>query len=136
MAAAGQKWTEPASGIDFAAMKAGGGSADWPFGQAPRFSDGQVQNLTQTLAIVRYLGKKHKLYGDNIVEEAQIDQVLDGIHDWNGKYGPACFLWHVRYVFCVRFANHVGRWSIGELFSWPLTGPENARYSGSAQKKP
>jgi len=55
--------------------------ATLPYGQIPYFKDETVQ-IPQTQAIVRYLGRKHNLYGSSLAENAQIDVVLEGIVDF------------------------------------------------------
>jgi len=86
LALAGQEWTENENGIDYADMKAKAGTEEWAFGQGPRYSDDVVKNVCQSNTIIRYLGKKHKLYGDNLAEETTIDMLLDSFTDFNSKY--------------------------------------------------
>ncbi|XP_072037247.1 glutathione S-transferase P 2-like [Amphiura filiformis] len=50
------------------------------FQQLPMFYDGDFM-LVQSNAILRYLGRKHGLYGSNPKESAYIDMVNDGIVD-------------------------------------------------------
>ncbi|KAL4429045.1 hypothetical protein ABPG77_006084 [Micractinium sp. CCAP 211/92] len=52
----------------------------YSFGQCPRYYDADV-DLVQSHAIVRYLGRKHGLYGSSDIEAARIDQLLDGMSD-------------------------------------------------------
>ena len=41
--------------------------------------------LVQKLAIMRYIARKHALYGSNEIEAIQIDMVVEGILDFKGK---------------------------------------------------
>lgn len=50
------------------------------FSTLPYFIDGKVR-LTQSMAIVRYLGRKHDLYGNSIIESSTIDMLLDQASD-------------------------------------------------------
>lgn len=56
-----------------------------PFGQLPVFYDGTVV-LAQSNAILRYLARKHGLYGKNDVEAAQIDMLNDQQEDMRVGY--------------------------------------------------
>lgn len=55
------------------------------FGQLPMFHDGDLE-LVQSYAILRYLARKHGLYGSNDLEATLIDLVTDGQHDFRMKY--------------------------------------------------
>ncbi|XP_029430191.1 glutathione S-transferase P 1-like [Rhinatrema bivittatum] len=55
------------------------------FGQLPQFQDGDFV-LFQSNAILRYLGRKYGLYGNNEKEGAVIDMVNDGVEDLRLKY--------------------------------------------------
>eukprot|EP00051_Salpingoeca_urceolata_P009027 m.110769 g.110769 ORF g.110769 m.110769 type:complete len:223 (+) comp16076_c0_seq3:140-808(+) len=83
LAAAGAAYTEEAP--DYATMKASAGSADYPFGQAPVFIDGDV-TIAQMDAILRHLGRKHDLYGSSLPEAALIDSVMIGVESIRSKY--------------------------------------------------
>ncbi|XP_069089183.1 glutathione S-transferase P 1-like isoform X2 [Pleurodeles waltl] len=54
------------------------------FGQLPMFADGDFI-LFQSNAILRYLGRKHDLYGKNNKEAALIDMANDGVEDLREK---------------------------------------------------
>ena len=54
-------------------------------GQLPCFCDGNLE-LVQSGAIVRYLARKHDLYGLNASEAALIDMVYDGQEDLRYKF--------------------------------------------------
>jgi len=58
---------------------------DTPFGQLPVFYDGAIV-LAQSNAIIRYLARKHGLYGKNDVEAAQIDMLNDQQEDLRLSY--------------------------------------------------
>ncbi|XP_069485141.1 glutathione S-transferase P 1-like [Ambystoma mexicanum] len=55
------------------------------FGQLPMFTDGDFR-LFQSNAILRYLARKHYLYGKNDKEAALIDMVNDGAEDLRIKF--------------------------------------------------
>jgi len=60
------------------------------FGQAPSLSiDGF--DLVQTTAILRYLARKHNLYGDNTNEMTNIDIIIGGLEDLLQKYGQLVY---------------------------------------------
>jgi glutathione S-transferase len=59
----------------------------FPFGQAPILKVGDLV-IPQSLAQLRYVGRKYDLYGSSIVEATYIDVLLDGINDIDGKLGP------------------------------------------------
>ena len=42
-------------------------------------------NLVQKMACVRYLARKHGLYGGGAAEAARCDVLLEGMLDWNGS---------------------------------------------------
>ena len=64
----GDWMTEKLAGID---------SGELAFGQLPRFKDADGTVLVQTTAILRYLGRKHKVYGASDAEATQIDMILE-----------------------------------------------------------
>jgi len=56
------------------------------FGQVPLLEvDGQ--RLNQTLSIMRYIGRRYNLAGQDDLEAAKIDEIADGVHDF--VYDPA-----------------------------------------------
>ncbi|XP_078530044.1 glutathione S-transferase P 1-like isoform X4 [Lissotriton helveticus] len=55
------------------------------FGQLPMFADGDF-TMFQSNAILRYLGRKHDLYGKNNKEAALIDMANDGAEDVREKF--------------------------------------------------
>ncbi|KAF6264736.1 hypothetical protein COO60DRAFT_17832 [Scenedesmus sp. NREL 46B-D3] len=60
----------------------------YPFRQMPRFVDevNAKVDLVQSMAILRYLGRKYKLYGCGDMEEtAAIDMVLDAVSELREK---------------------------------------------------
>lgn len=56
-----------------------------PFGQLPLFRDGDL-NIVQSNAILRYIARKHNLYGANETERVQVDMYLDGVMDFRQRY--------------------------------------------------
>ena len=50
------------------------------FGQLPYIVDGDLE-LPQTGAIMRYLARKHDLYGKDDTERAKIDMVFEAFMD-------------------------------------------------------
>nr|ACJ03598.1 pi-class glutathione S-transferase [Cipangopaludina cathayensis] len=56
-----------------------------PFGQVPCFYDGDFQ-LVQSNAILRYLARKHDLYGSSLQSQAKIDMLNDGVEDVRNTY--------------------------------------------------
>ena len=60
------------------------------FGQVPCFYDGDLE-LVQSGAIVRYLARKHDLYGSNTSEAALMDMVYDGQEDLKKKFWPMLY---------------------------------------------
>jgi len=62
----------------------------FPFAQVPSLSiDGL--DLVQTGAILRYLGRKHNLYGENALEQTNIDIAIGGFEDLLQKYGQLVY---------------------------------------------
>lgn len=55
------------------------------FGQLPMLTDGDFI-LFQSNAILRYLGRKHDVYGKNNKEAALIDMANDGLEDMREKF--------------------------------------------------
>ncbi|RUS71429.1 hypothetical protein EGW08_020812 [Elysia chlorotica] len=55
------------------------------FGQAPCLKDGEL-SLVQSNAILRYLARKHGLYGSSDVEATMIDILNDGVEDLRKQY--------------------------------------------------
>lgn len=55
------------------------------FGQIPMFQDGDFE-LVQSSAIMRYLARKHGLYGQNDREAALIDMINDQQEDMRNAY--------------------------------------------------
>ena len=55
------------------------------FGQLPCLRHGDLQ-LVQSSAIMRYLARKHDLYGAGDVEASLIDMIHDGQEDLRTKY--------------------------------------------------
>ncbi|KAG2497343.1 hypothetical protein HYH03_004504 [Edaphochlamys debaryana] len=65
----------------------------YPFRQLPRFIDegheggpphGEV-DLVQSQAIMRHLGRRHGLYGSDLVEAGRIDMILDAVVELRAK---------------------------------------------------
>ncbi|XP_066576852.1 glutathione S-transferase P [Amia ocellicauda] len=79
----GLDWKE--NEVNFEMWTKGDLKASCVFGQLPKFQDGGF-TLYQSNAILRYLGRKHGLYGKNDEEKALIDMVNDGVHDLRLKY--------------------------------------------------
>jgi len=58
-----------------------------PFGQIPILEvDGQI--IAQSVAIARYIARKHHLYGADDNEAVKVDQILDAITDFRAKAQP------------------------------------------------
>jgi glutathione S-transferase len=72
--------------INYEAMKAGAGSAAYPFGQSPlvHLDNGLV--LAQMDTILRYFARENSLYGSSNEEAAFIDMFLGGVEDVRGNY--------------------------------------------------
>ncbi|KAL4423230.1 hypothetical protein ABPG77_000022 [Micractinium sp. CCAP 211/92] len=72
--------------------------AAYPFGQIPRYRDGEV-DLVQTHAILRYLARRHGLYGTPAgASEAEaaraaalVDQLVEGIADLKSRIVPLVY---------------------------------------------
>jgi glutathione S-transferase len=62
----------------------------YPFGQLPSVSIGN-KHLVQSLAILKYLGRKYGMYGTNEDEQTQMDIVLGGLEDLRSKYGALVY---------------------------------------------
>mmetsp|Transcript_36171 Transcript_36171/g.101921 ORF Transcript_36171/g.101921 Transcript_36171/m.101921 type:complete len:212 (+) Transcript_36171:91-726(+) len=87
LAAAGQDWEEEVvTGETMPALKESG---RLPFGQVPLLEDGNV-TVSQSMAMARYLARKHDLYGD-LVQGAVADQIIDGNNDLLAKFIPHVF---------------------------------------------
>jgi len=62
----------------------------FPFAQVPSLSiDGL--DLVQTGAILRYIGRKNNLYGENPIEQTNIDIAIGGFEDLLQKYGQLVY---------------------------------------------
>lgn len=55
------------------------------FGQLPLFEDGDLK-IVQSNAILRYIARKHNLYGSNEAENVAVDVLLDGVSDFRSRY--------------------------------------------------
>jgi len=55
------------------------------YGQCPLLREGSFE-LTQSNTILRYLGRKHNLYGCDAKESAKIDELNDGVEDVRNAY--------------------------------------------------
>jgi protein disulfide-isomerase-like protein len=62
----------------------------YPFGQLPSVSIGN-KNLVQSLAILKFIGRKYGMYGSNEEEQTQMDIVLGGLEDLRNKYGQLVY---------------------------------------------
>jgi len=61
--------------------------ATMAFGQVPYFVDhSNGLKLVQSMAILRYIGRETGTYGDNSVEAALIDMIIDGEEEWKLEY--------------------------------------------------
>ncbi|XP_006823789.1 glutathione S-transferase P 1-like, partial [Saccoglossus kowalevskii] len=56
-----------------------------PLGQVPLLCDGDYK-LSQSCAILRYLARKHDLYGSDVKEQGLMDMICDGSEDLRSKY--------------------------------------------------
>lgn len=59
------------------------------FPNLPYLFDGDVK-ITQSIAILRYLGRKYKLVPNNVKEAALVDMIEQEILDWRSQQS-ACF---------------------------------------------
>ncbi|MEW5298267.1 MAG: hypothetical protein WDW38_001000 [Sanguina aurantia] len=57
----------------------------YPFAQAPRFVDGEV-DMCQSNAILRFIGNKYNMGANGLAEGALMDMMLDGVEGMRGKY--------------------------------------------------
>ncbi|GLC39874.1 hypothetical protein PLESTB_001311600 [Pleodorina starrii] len=57
----------------------------YPFGQCPRLVDGD-NDMVQSNAIIRYLGRKYGLYGKSEKETIAVDEILEGVESLRCKY--------------------------------------------------
>eukprot|EP01006_Ploeotia_vitrea_P061498 TRINITY_DN78238_c0_g1_i1.p1 TRINITY_DN78238_c0_g1~~TRINITY_DN78238_c0_g1_i1.p1 ORF type:complete len:245 (+),score=34.88 TRINITY_DN78238_c0_g1_i1:82-816(+) len=62
----------------------------FPFGQVPFYADRDIK-IAQSQTISRYLAKKHGFYGRTEIENAQIDQMADGVNDLLTKMTPVFY---------------------------------------------
>ncbi|XP_013097111.1 glutathione S-transferase Mu 4-like [Biomphalaria glabrata] len=60
------------------------------FPNLPYYIDDKVK-LTQSNAILRYLARKHNLYGSTVVEQAHVDLLLDVIMDVRNGFVRLCY---------------------------------------------
>lgn len=60
----------------------------YPFRQVPRYIDEDV-DIVQSQAILRHVGRKHGLYGSNLRENAEVDQVIEGFVELRDKLRTA-----------------------------------------------
>nr|AAX20373.1 glutathione S-transferase pi-class [Unio tumidus] len=68
-------------------------SDGWPDSWKPKLAFGQVLQLidgdfelVQSNTMLRYLGRKHDLYGGDVKEGAHIDMINDGVEDYRLAY--------------------------------------------------
>eukprot|EP01095_Lingulamoeba_sp_RSL-Kostka_P010019 TRINITY_DN351_c0_g1_i2.p1 TRINITY_DN351_c0_g1~~TRINITY_DN351_c0_g1_i2.p1 ORF type:complete len:120 (-),score=39.26 TRINITY_DN351_c0_g1_i2:898-1257(-) len=73
--------------LDYEKLGALKQTGELAYGQVPLLRDGDF-SLVQSIAIARYLARKHDLYGADIKEGAQIDSIVDGYIDTISKLGP------------------------------------------------
>ena len=60
------------------------------FPNLPYYIEGDLK-ITQSMAILRYLGRKHKLYGNNDKETAKIDMLIDFASDLRVGLGKLAY---------------------------------------------
>ena len=58
------------------------------FGQLPALVDPAYGTIVQSNAILRYLGRKLDIYGD---DPTFTDMVLDGVEDWRSPYATLIY---------------------------------------------
>merc|ERR1719480_383236 len=58
------------------------------FGQLPALVDPDYGTIVQSNAILRYLGRKLDIYGD---DPTFTDMVLDGVEDWRSPYATLIY---------------------------------------------
>jgi len=71
-------------------LKKEAGTERFPFGQLPMYEDGMVR-LSQMDAIMRHIGRVHNMYGENLVEQAKIDEVLGAVEDIRKQYAKLIY---------------------------------------------
>eukprot|EP01095_Lingulamoeba_sp_RSL-Kostka_P010020 TRINITY_DN351_c0_g1_i3.p1 TRINITY_DN351_c0_g1~~TRINITY_DN351_c0_g1_i3.p1 ORF type:complete len:217 (-),score=89.16 TRINITY_DN351_c0_g1_i3:190-840(-) len=76
--------------LDYEKLGALKQTGELAYGQVPLLRDGDF-SLVQSIAIARYLARKHDLYGADIKEGAQIDSIIDGANDVTNKLIPLIF---------------------------------------------
>ena len=86
------------------------------FPNLPYYIDGDLK-ITQSMAIIRYIGKKHGMYGKTDEESAKIDMLMEFSRDLvldivMKAYDPD----FVRLQFCLRFISDLG-FSAGNIES-------------------
>jgi len=74
--------------VDFANMKAD--RKAWPFGQAPRLVDGDI-DICQSNTIIRYLARKGGLNGANEKEATAVDMIMEAVESLRVKYGALIY---------------------------------------------
>jgi len=77
--------------VDLSELKAQAGTARFPFGQLPMYEDGVVR-LSQMDAILRHIGRTHNMYGQGLVEQAKIDEILGAVEDIRKWYGRLIYM--------------------------------------------
>ncbi|KIY98213.1 flagellar associated protein [Monoraphidium neglectum] len=110
----------------------------FPFGQAPRLVDGDV-DLVQSNACVRHLARKFRLYGASEAEMAklvpqvaagegggrgpdspeQVDMIMDGVEDLRNKYTALIYAAEAKAAF---WAKHCDK-------AAPLTQPNDGAHA-------
>ena len=71
--------------VNYPSMKAGAGTVDFPFGQAPILEHNGVK-FAQMDACLRYIGREFDMYGSSNVEQTSIDMILAGVEDLRVAY--------------------------------------------------
>uniref|UniRef100_A0A8C5PHK5 Glutathione S-transferase n=1 Tax=Leptobrachium leishanense TaxID=445787 RepID=A0A8C5PHK5_9ANUR len=79
----GAEWNEEV--LTFDQWLKGDQKAKAVFGQLPGFQDGDCV-LYQSNAIMRYLARKHGVYGKDLVTQSRVDMMNDGVEDLRVKY--------------------------------------------------
>lgn len=58
-----------------------GRTATLPCSSLPTYQDQQVGVLCQTFSVLRHIARTHNLYGEGLRENAQVDMILESVHE-------------------------------------------------------
>mmetsp|Transcript_79478 Transcript_79478/g.233611 ORF Transcript_79478/g.233611 Transcript_79478/m.233611 type:complete len:257 (-) Transcript_79478:20-790(-) len=63
---------------------------EWPYATCPKLVDGDFC-LVQSNAILRYLGRRFGLYGEQLTDYARVDSILDALEDVRTAYNELIY---------------------------------------------